>query len=588
VGKNGTFLAWDGQVWTDLSLSVSDQFFTVDCLINESNCVTAGTTGGIGGFLNGDGKTWDGIKKGKLFGGVVTSIKLVSQQEAWAVGNIGMIGGTILHWDGIDWTNYEGLKIEDLNDLSILNANQGWAVGDTGTLLHWDGTTWMTELTGVEEDLFTIFMLSDQEGWIAGENGLLLRRQREEWQVFPSSNERTLNALEMISSNEGWAVGDGGVIMFWDGTNWVIISQPEMNDLRSVSISPGSQGMDGWAVGNSQTMFHWNGMKWERVQGPTNNLHTVEMLSTDDGWIEGYYYDKTQRTLAFYHWNGQDWQSVIHPGPDPVSDMAFSSSNDGWAVGANGTVYLWDGIQWLSAASPTDNSLLGVVSLAADDVWATGAYGTIIHWDGRSWKTVESASDNYLEAIGFASPSLGWAMGSLVQSVQWDGVRWAHFSQLPVSVQDLAILSAQEGWGVGYSGDIIHWDGSQWQITQSPTRNNLTTVSFAASEDGWAGGENGVILRYSSIVAPPGSAIGIPTPTTQEQPAVEVTPYITTEPAIAATPEMLPPVAATASGTNESESDQSPKKNLCAAPAILLAAPLALVLWYRKYSRPRS
>jgi photosystem II stability/assembly factor-like uncharacterized protein len=56
-----------------------------------------------------------------------------------------------------------------------------------------------------------------------------------------------------------------------------------------------------------------------------------------------------------------------------------------------------------------------------------------------------------------------------------------------------------KGWAVGDLGTIIHTTngGKTWKIQECPVKNELTGVSFADQNNGFAIGKWGIILKYS-------------------------------------------------------------------------------------------
>ena len=52
------------------------------------------------------------------------------------------------------------------------------------------------------------------------------------------------------------------------------------------------------------------------------------------------------------------------------------------------------------------------------------------------------------------------------------------------------MVSSNDGWAVGYSGIILHWDGQTWSQVANPFPEDLTSVSAATPPDVWAGREH--------------------------------------------------------------------------------------------------
>ena len=71
--------------------------------------------------------------------------------------------------------------------------------------------------------------------------------------------------------------------------------------------------------------------------------------------------------------------------------------------------------------------------------------------------------------------------------------------QLHTTLRSVYMLSPTEGWAVGDGGIIIHYSSGTWTGPVSPgtTSNNLVSVFMTSSTDGWAFGVKGTILHYS-------------------------------------------------------------------------------------------
>ena len=138
----------------------------------------------------------------------------------------------------------------------MLNANEGWAVGNNATILHYTVTGGVGTWNVVA---------------VSGRPGL--------------SMDANLTSVFMLSPTSGWAVGgisepgitDGPVIIYWDGTKWSPVATPSIPGgitptghtsgiLKSVYLAAPN---DGWAVGYPgklvANILHWDGISWNHV-----------------------------------------------------------------------------------------------------------------------------------------------------------------------------------------------------------------------------------------------------------------------------------------------------------------------------------
>jgi photosystem II stability/assembly factor-like uncharacterized protein len=233
----------------------------------------------------------------------LTSVSMVSANEGWAVG----YGGIIFHYQGGEWQKVAGPTTgRSLYSLSMLDASDGWAVGydfnaQKDLFLHWDGNAW-NELDAASSYFpSSVAMISATDGWAVGGPYYDPVRQKQvsatlhwdgsTWQAIDNPGEGALFSVDMLSSTDGWVVGHSGslgndsIILHWDGVEWISVSSPTTNSLASVSMTSGS---DGWAVGDYGAILHWNGASRQLASSPTaNHLTAVAMVAANDGWAMG-------------------------------------------------------------------------------------------------------------------------------------------------------------------------------------------------------------------------------------------------------------------------------------------------------------
>lgn len=108
----------------------------------------------------------------------------------------------------------------NINDLHMLSATDGWAVGDDGLILRWNGLQWASYVMVPGVHVTDVEMLSPNDGWAVG-------------QRFP------------------YGMPAAAVILRWDGSEWVEVDAPPGADGdrcldrgRRLSLAMGRQPMD--------------------------------------------------------------------------------------------------------------------------------------------------------------------------------------------------------------------------------------------------------------------------------------------------------------------------------------------------------
>jgi hypothetical protein len=292
-----------------------------------------------------------------------------------------MVGSDVLHWDGHDWSivpNSNGTtEPEWLNDVTVVSANDVWAVGRQGmgafqTLAkHWDGVNWnqvptpnadtgSTELLAVAgaaaDDVWAVGRQGDPPSWLASPDNskpFLIHWNGSEWSVqllpvFPSENGALLRVVAR-SASEVWVLGayvvniaNQYVVLRWDGSAWSLISQ-----------------------------FQWNFV---------SNADML-VLAPDDIWVVNYAMMllRPENVLVPYssawYWDGNDWLRTNVCSGCIVTSIDGTAPDDLWAAGNTGSAWHWSGAAWQFESTPLfghEDSAV-VLAFSAEDVWLLGS-----------------------------------------------------------------------------------------------------------------------------------------------------------------------------------------------------------------------
>lgn len=240
----------------------------------------------------------------------------------------------------------------------------------------------------------------------------------------------------------------------------------------------------------------------------TDNLNGVVILASNDGWAVG-----NEGTTE--HFDGSSWTLV---GSSTGSDLLGASfgppgspnAGSGFAVGGSGgtAVALYRSpVSWQPAmaglSGPDAQKLGAVFSTSPTDTWAVDSVsGAFWHWSGTvglggGWNEVSSASAG-LNSIYMASASEGWAVGVGGIIYHYTGGGWTLFSTVGTTLNSVFMVNQNEGWAVGDSGTIFHSSSGTWSgpISPSPTNQNLKAVFMLSQMEGWAVGASGTVLHY--------------------------------------------------------------------------------------------
>lgn len=221
-----------------------------------------------------------------------------------------------------------------------------------------------------------------------------------------------------------------------------------------------------------------------------------------------------------------------------LTSVSMNSENEGWIVGAQGTILHGDGKSWYSFDSPTSSDLWDVQILTSGESWAVGSDETILHYMPPFQWTKEDiygltvapntrTSAITLRAISMVDSNNGWIVGEWDREstenenfsrwtagiiLRWDGTKWSVFNafgSLP-PLYDVSISNLNNGWAVGsdeylYYGssygptnqpNVYRWDGVSW--SGEHLSEGLFRVSAVSTNEAWiTAANNRELLHWS-------------------------------------------------------------------------------------------
>jgi photosystem II stability/assembly factor-like uncharacterized protein len=234
---------------------------------------------------------------------------------------------------------------------------------------------------------------------------------------------------------------------------------------------------------------------WHIFPSPTlEHLESIDMLSSNNGWAVG-------DNGVILHWDGSEWQVVPSPTQEMLNAVVMLSENDGWIAGNNGVILQWDGMEWKIVPSPRAFFLMAIDMLSPADGWIVGMGGTLMHWDGGDWTQAPGDYLPHIEDVFMMSSSSGWVVGGDVniETMYWDGARWSGIETPDIQGRLLSVWmnSMTDGWAGGRNGVMVRWNGSTWTEYVMPSTSWIEDILFIAPDDGWAVGGWGYINHWN-------------------------------------------------------------------------------------------
>ena len=348
---------------------------------------------------------------------ILHGISMVSPTEGWAVGNTWMMvdsgsrtvrmdGGNpvILHYQGGRWTpqplpdfkSHFGCSATPticpalaLSSISMVSAQEGWAVGSTVLGPNADGIT------------FPILL-----HYIGGAWTWVNEQQRE-----------AVSKVYMRSATDGWMlkgfINDGSqwVAQHYDGHIWTPVSDPIFAGIAPNTLTETADGQvwisgvdysapvgDGEDGNEPAVLLHYDGQHWTKIDPHVANARLIGLsfVSPTEGWAVGAQPNNKRGTayeadgIILHYSNGVWQQQKLFKNPFghqtfSFSDVAMASPNEGWAVGDEGVILHYHNGAWGEFQHPTGQTLSSVVMVSPGEGWAVGD-GVIVHYQAGSWR----------------------------------------------------------------------------------------------------------------------------------------------------------------------------------------------------------
>lgn len=318
---SGVVLRWNGRAWINSLTQIVPGKQGESMLGISSRGRTAWAVGSAfasNGYFSPvadrwDGSNWNTTRLPRFNPDGDSQLNAVGQSSgiALAVGEYSPRGNAsstlplVLAWDGDAWARQPvpypaGNNQTSLSSLSVVSSDDAWAVGTTSRVgssishtlvVHWDGSVWSrvpsTNPSSTVNGLTSVVAFSGGQVWAVGsqvQNGgtrvLLERRVHGEMLDATLPQQFVTFGLTSIvggSASDMWLVGSrsvhvgidavalhGGVGRTWSETN--VVNQQQFNAFHAVT---GGAGSPVWAVGEARTserplalMEYWTGIRW--------------------------------------------------------------------------------------------------------------------------------------------------------------------------------------------------------------------------------------------------------------------------------------------------------------------------------------
>lgn len=357
---------------------------------------------------------------------------------------------------------------QTLNDVDMISATEGWAVGGYGVIMHTTdgGITWERQVSATYETLWTVFFTDALNGWASGNVDLYTtdggRTWKQAYRSLPSVG--TVYNMTFADLNRGFATGnsansimkttdggrnwfrqdfpiDIGLVKFFDPLNGIasshqgvmVTSDGGQTWTQRPNATGGDEWVDtlrGWRINNSEVIGGLirqkidytvdGGVTW--TQGATPEGTFVFRLFFKDalnGWGVG-----TKENIIHTSDGGVTWQTqrgglnAPRRFNAPLEDIHVFDGLRGIAVGNTGLVHTTNdgGNTWTPRQTGSGYSVHKIVATDERQAWAALEDGEILKTTdgGKFWSRQKayvggSPQDALIAGIAFPNNQNGWA-----------------------------------------------------------------------------------------------------------------------------------------------------------------------------------
>ncbi len=444
---------------------------------------------------------------------------LISATEGWVVGD----EGTILHFkDGRLEQQFAGTT-EQLNAVKFVDAQRGWAVGNTTLYTTNGGFTWQAGTNTTGSGLGTLYGLEVADAdhlWAIG-NGALVRSVDggRVWSPVQGLPATGLGLPDFIDAQNGWLGGDNGKLYRTTdgGAHWTL--QPT-NTTQSLAGVKFVNANDGWAGVNNQLLHTADGgATWSpQTLPPGTWIYDLFFLDAQHGWAVG-----AQENLIRTIDGGQTWTTIRggagSSGVSPFWSVYFTDATHG-AIVSTSALYLTDdaGITLVPPHNGSQNQVNKVFALDTQHAWAANRKAEVMRTTdgGGTWQPVQlftPTTGSDVSDVDFSDTLNGWAVvkagpPGFVYRTANGGATWQHAGAPTTgALSGIDALDTQTVVAIGTDGTrglvLRSTDGGATWTTATPSAvaTNFNAVHFIGGGQGWLVGDKGVILKTTDAGA---------------------------------------------------------------------------------------
>ena len=319
------------------------------------------------------------------------------------------------------WYPQNSGTTQHLNKVQFIDANTGWAVGDSGTIIYTTnaGATWLSKTTSTNANLYDVKFINSNVGWVIGDNGNEAGPPTES--VILKTTNGGLYWINQMNDSTTWLRAGS---FLDENIGWVICFE---------SILKTTDGGDSWTICASQ------------ISG--DFLRDIFFVDINNGFVSGWEGGIYKTTDG-----GTSWNMVFGQMFTWFNALSFTDAQNGIAVGAGG-MRLWRGLIYT-----TTNSGIDWMSWMAEDF-------------SSEFNDVYRSSTEIVNVVGLIFELGSMEKGIIMRSID-AGQTWSiqNIDSVP-PLNGVSFIDDYIGWAVGNNGTILHTtNGGVTFLDNEPTQ----------------------------------------------------------------------------------------------------------------------
>lgn len=371
------------------------------------------------------------------------------------------------------WQLTETNTTEDLNSITGLSTTDLIAVGDAGTIVRWDGIDWSTDTSGVTYDLHGVWVDNPNDAFAVGMGGTALYWDGNSWTDISPSYSGALRGVWGSSPTDVFAVGSSGTVLHWNGVAWSPMVSSTTEHLLDVW---GLSSSEVYAVGANGEIIFYNGVGWAvQASGTTEDLNGIYGSATNDVYAVG-------ENSAIVRWDGISWNTVVLGVLADLNAVWADAANNVVIIGDGGFVRRWDGSQWEELPTRATADLYDIWGTSTSNAYVVGAGGVSSYVNTPTWWPITTVNCQNLP-VPLPTPVIDRVQAScLIKNEEEDSIGYVNTVARSAATDYLGARGT-EGWPVPYDEE---WHFIEEEFLNDPNTGWPTGVPAATP---WTGSE---------------------------------------------------------------------------------------------------